>query len=113
MIKVTRHEITKDKNNNIIRGVIGITYIDTVTGKSAYRDRVWTVGSPDSDFPTVPTKAEFRAAVKSWLTAIPKDGQSILQSIKASIRKEVEESITVFKPGDPGSMVNEEIQEPV
>lgn len=109
--KITRHEIKRNKGI-IVSAVIGITVTDNVSGHSRYIDKVWTVGT-GGDFATTPTRAEFRAAVKSWLTTIPIDpientvGTSILQGMKDSIQARVDETTTVFKSGDAGSMVNE------
>lgn len=118
MINVTRHEIIKDGAGKPIRYIIGVTYMDDITGRQSYRDTVFSA----SEFTPTPTKAEIVAKVNEWLNRIPEftyqrpggavqvtKGKSILQIMKEEAQK-TETMVSIGK-GQPGSLINEIIPE--
>lgn len=114
-IEIVRHEISKDKDGKLKKGIIGVNYTDPVTGRVSYRERVFTVGV-GGDFPAIPTKVEFRSKIKEWLTTIPpvnadgKQDKSVLQSMKDETAAFVE-SFSALKESDAGSLLKTTIQE--
>lgn len=106
MLTITRHETIKE--GDITKGlIIGITYKDDITGREVYSD----VRFSASDFPgNPPTKAEIRGRIKAWLTVVPQNAKSILQTMKeqASVVPEISEDV---KAGRPASLIGESIQE--
>lgn len=119
MIEITRHEITKDSSGNIKSLLIGTTFTNDLTGKSTYKETVFSI----NDFGgAVPTKLIVRAQIKEWLTKIPVfkqampdgttnkiPGESVLQLMKKETQGK--DSIIEFKKGEVGSLVGEAIQE--
>lgn len=120
-IKITRHEIVKDRTGKIVRLIVGFTFTD-INGNAEYRDRIFTIGSPESDFQALPTKIEFRAKVEEWIMNVPitqkvqpdgsviaVQGKSLLQTMKESVQNR--ETVVSLKAGQAGSLVGETIQE--
>lgn len=104
MLNITRHEVVKDGTGKPTKLIIGVVYTD-VNGKSAYRDREFSV----RDFSASPTKQEIRDKVKQWLTDIPETGTSLLQMMKAETQDK--ETTTILKQGNPASLIGDVISE--
>lgn len=108
-IKIVRHEISKDALGKLQKAIIGIEYTNPITKKTFYVDRVFTIGV-NGDFQTIPTKLEFRAKIKEWITAVPEKGLSVLQNAKNQTDV-IPESFIELKEGDAQGFIGETINE--
>lgn len=108
-IEIVRHEISKDATGKIVKGIIGVNYTNPTTGRTSYRDRVFTIGA-GGDFQTVPSKVEFAAKIKEWLTTTLVQGKTILQGMKDQTNVQYE-AFTALKETDTGSLLKTAIPE--
>lgn len=117
-LTVTRHEIIKDGTGKPISIVVGVTYVDDITGRQVYRDTVFSA----NEFTPTPTRSEILAKVNEWLNRVPEftyqrpgepvqvtKGKSILQIMKEEAQK-IETTIGM-KKGESGSLIDEIIPE--